>query len=76
MTSVCEESHPLEYKWTLYFKKPASQFKGSSSTTTKDEWSALYTEICTVGTVEQYWTMCHNIPKPSMLPARTTYYFF
>ncbi|KAH7825138.1 putative eukaryotic translation initiation factor 4E [Monocercomonoides exilis] len=74
MSSIQEKTHPLRYQWTLFYRP--SSFKRGSSSTSKDEWDASCREICTVETVEQYWKMCHNIPKPSMLPVRSTYFIF
>ncbi|KAA6400697.1 MAG: hypothetical protein EZS28_003778 [Streblomastix strix] len=64
----------LKYKFSLYFQEPSKQ-SGKVQKSEKD-WMAGFHHIYTCTTLENFWRMCHNIPRPQKIPARSSYYMF
>ena len=57
---MCEEGHPLEYEWTMWYVVPGQPLK----------------EMTTIQTVEDFWTLMHSLIPVSQLPVRADYYLF
>ncbi|KAH7817581.1 putative translation initiation factor 4E [Monocercomonoides exilis] len=68
-----EKPHPLRYSWTISIYEPQ---KGSKSAKSEDEWLKCIHLLSTIKTLEEFWQVCHHIPKPSILPMKFVYYVF
>lgn len=64
-------SHPLQYRWTLWYDNSASARKNRFAS-----WDENLTELMTFGTVEEFWALFNNILEPSNLAASSNYHLF
>eukprot|EP01024_Parvocaulis_polyphysoides_P069639 TRINITY_DN853_c0_g2_i1.p1 TRINITY_DN853_c0_g2~~TRINITY_DN853_c0_g2_i1.p1 ORF type:complete len:236 (-),score=44.32 TRINITY_DN853_c0_g2_i1:1633-2340(-) len=64
--------HPLKYRWTFWIDVPKdnSQFKNDKN------WQDSMEQLCTIGTVEDFWRLFNNVITPGNLKPRADLYFF
>ncbi|KAI3719720.1 hypothetical protein L6452_20622 [Arctium lappa] len=61
--------HPLEHSWTFWFDSPAAKTKQVA-------WGSSLRPIYTFSTVEEFWSLYNNIPRPSKLATGTDFHCF
>ncbi|KAH7822139.1 Translation initiation factor 4E [Monocercomonoides exilis] len=68
-----ENEYPLRFSWTVSIVEAPKAMRYQRS---EDEWMSNVHLLSTIRTLKQFWQVCHHIPKPSILPAKTVYYIF
>ncbi|GAO51316.1 hypothetical protein G7K_5420-t1 [Saitoella complicata NRRL Y-17804] len=61
--------HPLMNHWSLWFTKPPTPGQ-------KDAWAHNLKEVISFDSVEEFWGVWNNIPKPSELAVKSDYHLF
>lgn len=58
--------HKLEHRWTFWYRsnKPG------------EDWEKSLKYVCTVDSIESFWSLYNNIPKSSHLQIGVEYFFF
>ncbi|CAD7704349.1 unnamed protein product [Ostreobium quekettii] len=64
-----QKTHPLSQRWTLWFDNPAGKQK-------VENFGETLRAICTFGTVEDFWSLQHNVALPSMLKPNADIHLF
>ncbi|KAI9137005.1 translation initiation factor eIF 4e-like domain-containing protein [Paraphysoderma sedebokerense] len=62
--------HPLNTKWQLYYDGPTSKRFNA------EEWKESLKKILVFDTVEDFWGLYNNIPKPTELASGSNYHLF
>lgn len=73
--------HPLQSKWTLWYRASAKSSSGSGSSGNKgsakaDNWEASLQCVNTVDTIEDFWGMYNNVPGIAKMDDNSDYMFF
>eukprot|EP00033_Pygsuia_biforma_P001733 GCRY01001940.1.p1 GENE.GCRY01001940.1~~GCRY01001940.1.p1 ORF type:complete len:212 (+),score=12.88 GCRY01001940.1:303-938(+) len=64
-----QNGHPLNRTWKFWFVNPPKK-------STQDNWEDCMRSVASVSTVEEFWSVYNEIPKPSELPITASYCFF
>lgn len=64
-----QKKHPLAKRWTLWFDNPSGKQKVSN-------FGETLRPICTFDTVEDFWSLHHNVAQPSMLRPNADIHLF
>eukprot|EP01026_Neomeris_dumetosa_P050031 TRINITY_DN43797_c0_g1_i3.p1 TRINITY_DN43797_c0_g1~~TRINITY_DN43797_c0_g1_i3.p1 ORF type:complete len:244 (+),score=27.42 TRINITY_DN43797_c0_g1_i3:61-792(+) len=65
------KSHPLKHRWTLWIDVPKDNtFKNDKN------WQESMQQLCTIGSVEDFWRLFYNVTAPGSLKPRADLYFF
>ncbi|KAG7026150.1 hypothetical protein SDJN02_12649 [Cucurbita argyrosperma subsp. argyrosperma] len=64
-----QQSHKLERKWTFWFDNQSRPKQGAA-------WGSSLRKVYTFDTVEEFWCLYDQIPKPSKLPANADFHLF
>jgi len=73
--------HPLQSKWTLWYRASSKSAGGGSGAAAKssakaDTWEASLQCVNTVDTIEDFWGMYNNVPGISRMEENSDYMFF
>ena len=73
--------HPLQSKWTLWYRASSKSAWGGSGGAVKssakaDSWEASLQCVNTVDTIEDFWGMYNNVPGISRMEENSDYMFF
>ncbi|CAD7703680.1 unnamed protein product [Ostreobium quekettii] len=64
-----QKTHPLAQPWTLWFDNPSGKQKVSN-------FGETLRPICTFDTVEDFWSLQHNLAQPSQLKPNADIHLF
>eukprot|EP00295_Goniomonas_pacifica_P027194 CAMPEP_0175946984 /NCGR_PEP_ID=MMETSP0108-20121206/27631_1 /TAXON_ID=195067 ORGANISM="Goniomonas pacifica, Strain CCMP1869" /NCGR_SAMPLE_ID=MMETSP0108 /ASSEMBLY_ACC=CAM_ASM_000204 /LENGTH=224 /DNA_ID=CAMNT_0017272559 /DNA_START=8 /DNA_END=682 /DNA_ORIENTATION=+ len=66
-------SHALQHSWNLYYDLVTTDKKAKASSTEHD--SGLH-HLATITTIEEFWEVFNNLPKPTKLPEGGNFFLF
>lgn len=65
-----EDSHPLQYAWSMWYNPPVKPKQASGN------WTNNVKEIMGFRTVEEFWGLYNNLVPPSRLQLGSNYHMF